>query len=102
MKNVEMARQGDLLFVRSRIPEGATEIKDGVLARGEATGHTHRVRPGTAVAMMVGLVAYVRALQDQEAYIDHEEHNTVILPTGDWIVRRQREYVPEGWRRVVD
>jgi hypothetical protein len=98
--STEMIRQGDLLFVRATIPDDAKEIEDGVLARGEATGHTHRVRAGTALAYMVGVVAYVRSLQ--EAYIDHEEHNTVVLPTGEWEVRRQREYVPDGWRQVGD
>jgi hypothetical protein len=93
-------RQGDLLFVRSEIPVEATEIADGVLARGEATGHTHRVRPGTTVALLAAGMAYVRALS--EAYVDHEEHTTVILPPGDWAVRRQREYRPDGWRQVQD
>jgi hypothetical protein len=93
-------RQGDLLLVRAQIPEAATEIADGVLARGEATGHTHRVRPGTAVALVAAGLAYVRALQ--EAYVDHEEHATVVLPPGEWVVRRQREYRPDGWRQVAD
>jgi len=93
-------RQGDLLFERKEIPQDAQEIQDGVLARGEATGHTHRVRPGTAVALLAAGMAYVRAMQ--EAYIDHEEHATVTLPVGDWAVRRQREYRPEGWVQVAD
>lgn len=97
---VEMVRQGDLLFVRGEVPKDAREIADGVLARGEATGHTHRVRPGTAVALLAAGLAYVRALQ--EASVDHEEHATVILPPGEWAVRRQREYRPDGWRQVAD
>jgi hypothetical protein len=95
-----MIRQGDLLFVQAEIPQDAKEIQTGILARGEATGHNHRVRPGTAIALLAAGVAYVRALQ--EAQIDHEEHQTVTLPPGDWEVRRQREYTPEGWRQVAD
>lgn len=93
-------RQGDLLFVRGTVPAEAQEIADGVLARGEATGHTHRVRPGAAVALLAAGMAYVRAIQ--EAYVDHEEHATVILPPGEWAVHRQREYRPDGWRQVAD
>lgn len=97
---MESIRQGDLLFVRREIPADAQPLAEGVLARGEATGHTHRVRPGTAVALLAAGIAYVRAMQ--EAYVDHEEHATVTLPPGEWAVRRQREYRPDGWRQVQD
>jgi len=95
-----MLRQGDLLFVPcDGIPSDAKVVADNVVARGETTGHTHRVRAG-AVVLMAGMVQYIRALQ--EAFVDHEEHATVILPTGDWLVKRQREYQPDGWRQVAD
>jgi hypothetical protein len=96
-----MYRQGDLLFVRSEIPDGAEEQKDGVLALGEVTGHRHRIEDRAKATMMViGAVAYVRAMQ--KADIVHEEHDTITLPVGDWIVIRQREYRPDGWVQVAD
>lgn len=98
---MNMFRQGDLLFVPATIPVGATEIKDGILARGEATGHTHRLRlTGAAIALAVMGTVYIKA--KQKAQIDHEEHKTVELPIGDWVVQRQREYIPEGWKQVTD
>jgi len=96
-----MIRQGDLFFVKTEeIPSDAQPIEGGVIARGEATGHTHRVRSGTGIALMVAGVTYVRALA--EAFVDHQEHSTIILPPGNWEVFRQREYTPKGWVRVDD
>jgi hypothetical protein len=95
-------RQGDLLFVNvDEIPEDAREDKTGIIARGEATGHTHMIRPGQRAALMiVAGVAYVTAIK--KCAIDHQEHETVILPPGNWEVKRQREYIPDGWRAVAD
>jgi hypothetical protein len=96
-------RQGDLLFVPCEtIPESSDEIKDGIIARGEVTGHTHRLRtPGVQASLMVAAgLAYVRAMM--ETPIDHEEHATVMLPPGNWKVVRQVEYTPEGLRQVAD
>ena len=36
------------------------------------------------------------------AILTHEEHAQVTIPQGNWEIRIQREYVPEGWRYVVD
>ncbi len=97
-----MFRQGDLLFVPVlELPSETILVADGVIARGEATGHTHRLRADMGnLLMLVAGVAYIKALH--EAYVDHEEHDTVVLPEGIWEVRRQREYIPEGWQRVQD
>jgi hypothetical protein len=96
-----MYRQGDLLFDEDTIPGDAKEQEDGVLALGEVTGHRHRIEDRTkAVMMVVGVVSYVRAMQ--EANIVHEEHDTITLPIGDWRVIRQREYIPNGWVQVTD
>ena len=101
-KEPEMFRQGDLLFVKSEIPKkGRKIIRDGVIARGETTGHTHRIRSRIeATLLLVGTALYVRARQD--THIDHEDHDTVILPPGGWQVTRQQEYTPAGWRQVSD
>jgi hypothetical protein len=96
-----MIRQGDLLFIPSSIPVGTTEVEDGVVARGEATGHNHRIRSrAEGILLMLGTAMYIKALR--ETPIDHEEHKTVTLPVGDWRVQRQREYQPDGWRQVAD
>lgn len=100
---METIRQGDLLFVRDQLPEqfGGDPVLDGILARGEATGHTHQLRQDAQnrairVAQALYVIAAVRA------YVDHQEHATVELPPGVWQVKRQREYRPDGWVRVAD
>lgn len=96
-----MYRQGDLLFVRAEIPTEAVSVADGVIARGEASGHAHRLRAGRGRVLMIAAgLMYIRARY--RAMIDHEEHAQVTLPAGDWAVIRQREYEPTGWRQVAD
>ncbi len=97
-----MIRQGDLLFVRCEsIPADAARAVDGVIARGEGSGHSHRLRAGRGRMLFIAAgVAYVRARY--RAMIDHEEHGTVTLPPGAYKVTRQREYEPTGWRQVAD
>ena len=100
----ELRRQGDILFVPvEAIPEDAKEQKDGIIARGEFTGHAHAVRPSAQVAMMVAAnIAYINAMVE-EAKIDHQEHNTISLPAGNFYAsKRQRVYTPDGWRMVAD
>jgi hypothetical protein len=97
-----MLRQGDLWFeTATTVPVEAVKVEDGVIARGEATGHTHRIRDQQcAILLAYAGSLYVKARQ--ETHIDHEEHKTITLPPGDWQVTRQREYTPEGWRTVAD
>lgn len=106
-KDRGIQRQGDVLFVPvNSVPEKAEEKPgENILVEGEVTGHAHRVRPSDIVAkkaimMMVGTQMYLRALQ--EIHIDHEDHGTNILDPGDYEIRRQSEFTPDGWKRVVD
>ena len=100
MKN--MHRQGDILFIRDDQTDlsNATTQADGVVARGEITGHTHMLETHKAAIMMLANAMYIKAWQD--AQILHQEHKPVKLEKGTWRVQRQREYRPEGWRQVAD
>lgn len=101
---MEMHRQGDILFIKTEtgIPQDTKEQKDGIVAKGEVTGHHHRIGDGVKAALFVAanMSAWIRVKQKTD--ILHEEHNTVTLPVGEWEVRRQREYEPGGWRQVKD
>ena len=99
-------RQGDIFFepVKS-IPDKPTQLKHGIIARGEVSGHMHRIDPRAlqqqkAMLMIAAGIMYLRVKEEIE--ILHEEHNSIILPTGDWKITRQEEYTPAGWRQVVD
>lgn len=99
-----MYRQGDVLIAGAAIPSDAIEIKPGqrghVLAEGEATGHAHVVSPAHVLAYFVGLDMYLRVLK--ESHVEHEEHDQIVLPPGDYRVVRQREYTPEEIQNVQD
>lgn len=86
-----MYRHGDLLLESiGSIPKDAIVQKDGILAHGEATGHAHRV-VGAAVLDREG-IKYISVVEP--ATVVHQEHSTIELPPGQYVVTRQREYDP--------
>jgi hypothetical protein len=113
---VRMGAQGDVLFRRvERLPKGLTEVepksKRKVVAHSE-TGH-HHVIDSAGVRMYQGedpLTCYLVLEGVDHADIVHhrpwDTHETLRLlgegGGGVFQVRRQREYTPQGWRRVED
>ena len=107
------AFQGDVLIQRvGDLPKGLVETKpesgDYIVAHSE-TGHHHVVKARPDVQM------YRRAQDDFEAFLriaagtsvlEHrrsfDTHAPLSLPPGNYRVKRQREYVPEGFRRAAD
>lgn len=105
--------QGDILIIPcASIPETAKaaqpEGKHYIIAHSE-TGHHHvieKTRAEVFEAADDAFVAYIRTLGDG-AKITHERpfdtHETVALePNRTYQVRRQREYVAEGFRKAQD
>lgn len=113
-KVTRMAAQGDVLFRRvEKVPEGFAaqpEAKRVVVAHSE-TGHNHSIDVA-GVRHFVGkdpLVSYLQLVDVASADVvhhrPHDTHETLRLMGGIgaiFEVRRQREYTPEGWRRVED
>jgi hypothetical protein len=112
----DQAAQGDLYIRRiEAIPANAKPVKAEagrfIVAHSE-TGHHHVIaeRPGVQVLTTDDpLVSYLRviaATEETEALLEHlrdfDTHETIAIPPGDYELRRQREYTPEGWRRVED
>ncbi len=102
-------RQGDVLIAPTeRAPENVTPVprEDGrvVLAHGEDTGHAHAIVDESAELVTAEEAAelYLLVHGDQPVALTHEEHATIMLPPGDYEVRRQREYAPEENRLVAD
>jgi hypothetical protein len=101
-------RQGDIYFVQlDQNPgiEDATPLKAGIIARGETTGHMHRVSPssladGAVLATLAGSM-FLRT-PERGATIVHDEHGPLDLPGGTYAVLVQREFDGLGWRAVVD
>ena len=98
-----MWRHGDVLIAAVRaIPDGATELRQTVLARGEITGHSHRIRERDAAELWeAGGALYLKITADS-ATVVHQEHRPITLPRGTYRVWIQREYSPSAIRRVVD
>ena len=107
-KNVPCgAQQGDVLFLPpiASLPHGCKLKVDGILVRGEATGHAHRLADATDGLLYESpnwdlyLVAGARG-----ATTIHEEHGPVTRPAGIYPIRRTQEYdhFAQAARRVTD
>jgi len=112
MKKVKkMAAQGDVMFIRvDTIPANVVPVeqKDGhfVVAHSE-TGHDHVLESRNAQMLIDKtneFVAYVKISKETE--VKHKRsfdtHESLLLSPGNYEIRRQREYVPEGFRKVAD
>lgn len=110
------AAQGDLLIRRiEKLPEGAKAVKSEkgfhIVAHSE-TGHNHVIadRPNVTLYTtgdpMVSYLQVIEATDATETLLEHlrsfDTHETIKIPSGVFEIRRQREYTPEGWRRVED
>lgn len=89
-------QQGDVLLVRiDEIKSDVKKLDHLVLARGEATGHSHRITTGTATLYQgpgMGQANLLLEVSSDTATLTHEEHKPITLPKGIWEVRIVREY----------
>ena len=103
---MEVYRQGDvsIIAVNNPVAPKGRRIADPVLARGELSGHAHRIVEGQVRLYQrpTGLL-HLQVLSDR-AKLYHEEHEDVIIPKGDYEVRRQQEFdwFGTGVRNVSD
>ena len=107
------AAQGDLVLTRTdaALPSDAHPIvTEGlvVLAHSE-TGHHHAIAPGPGIVELFGtsdpLKGYLR-VRDRPVELKHyrafDTHESLEIPPGLYEIHRQREWSPEGWRKVED
>jgi hypothetical protein len=97
----QILRQGDVLIIPSNTSISGTKLPHLTLAEGEVTGHRHRISNGKAELLERDGVLYLKVLSPS-AILTHEEHAEITIPQGDWEIKIQREYSPEGWRCVAD
>lgn len=107
-----LARQGDVLIGDMHILGVGGDLVDGhplprdrhgrvVLAYGEVTGHAHALadRHVTLHALSDREVDdRFLSIVGAEATLQHEEHGSIVLQPGSYIVRRQREYTSADMR----
>ena len=105
------AAQGDVYFVRiEKMPEGYVEIapEDGkLIVTHSETGH-HHVMDYSNAKMYRNPKNELDAVLviDKPTTINHlrsfDTHAPILFDAGIYNVRRQREYTPEGFRKVAD
>ena len=96
-----MFRQGDVLIVPiANLPPNLHEIprENGraVLAHGEVTGHAHAIKDQRAALFRDRRLAaiFMHVSGDGAVALEHDEHDTVEVPPGNYRIVRQREYRP--------
>lgn len=110
-----MAAQGDILIIAidaipssAKLNPGITKGANFVIAHSES-GHDHVIEKARAEVYEAAddsFIAYIKTLGDG-AEITHERsfdtHETIALePNKFYEIRRQREYIPQGFRKAAD
>lgn len=106
---LEWIRHGDVALVRTAPTTKTRKVKRQVvvLAEGEITGHAHKLEGEVWLGeakrdwSSAGLVSERELVVQGTARLTHEEHATVEIAEGTWIVRQQREFWGEI-RNVLD
>lgn len=110
-----MAAQGDFIIVRvNSIPAGLTRVEPRgnhiVIAHSE-TGHDHVMLmdhvqafkdPKTSDVDLYEMFLSVEAPTEINHLRSFDTHESILVSEGNYLIRRQREYVPEGFRRAAD
>ncbi|MBI2625173.1 MAG: hypothetical protein HYW70_02490, partial [Candidatus Nealsonbacteria bacterium] len=84
--------------------KGLKPVEDGILARGEATGHMHQVLISKSVKAFANSADPGQLFVEGEGQIvvSHQQHGRLELEPGIWQVNRQRELDLVGERLVQD
>ena len=108
-KNV--CAQGDVYIRRvDKLPENLVPVTPEagkVIVTHSETGH-HHVMDGEAVTMyrlpdsILECFLVVNEATSLDHLRPHDTHEPIMFDKGTYHVRRQREYTPEGFRRVQD
>jgi hypothetical protein len=109
-KNV--CAQGDIYIrrVNTPIPANAIEVPpvgNHVIVTHSETGHNHvmereKVKMYQLPDSIMDCLLVVNDPVALEHLRDYDTHEPILFEPGTYHVRRQREYVPEGWRKVED
>jgi hypothetical protein len=105
-------RQGDVMLVPSRVPEGAKQIRNRPIALGERTGHHHSLMTSGATAVedaiemfevetSEGVKTYVR-ITDEGVSLVHQQHKAQHVEPIEYLYVPQVENSDWGTQRVVD
>ena len=89
-------QQGDVLFESvDNLPIEAKEVPPlngkHVFAYGEATGHSHATLTDNVALFMMNDEMFCKATSPFS--VIHEEHQSINIPSGNYAVRKVKEYI---------
>ena len=91
-KKPKLYRHGDLLIRQiDKIPESATPLSTSIIAHGE-NGNTHKLHGSQQVYETPDKQIHFEAKQDVS--LKHQEHSTLKISKGNYVVVHEREYNP--------
>jgi hypothetical protein len=109
---ITILAQGDILFeCLSPFPSASRHSRtEQLVAEGELTGHSHRVRglvnffrdDGLARDIPNDLYVGHLSVKRTKAEVLHEEHLPLTLQPGVWRIRRQRQMDPQDVAAIAD
>ncbi len=86
-------RNGDICIKQiDKLPEGLVEKKSNILAEGEVTGHAHKLLKNGFTLYEKEGVLYLSV--KELTPLTHEEHKTIEIAPGEYIIQTEREYNP--------
>jgi hypothetical protein len=95
-------RHGDVMLEQvPNLPSSATPTQGAILARGELTGHSHRIENAHAAQLFTHNAQTFVQIKQPTAII-HEEHHAIPLEIGIYRYWMQREYHPKAIVTVRD
>ncbi len=103
--------QGDIYIKRiNALPKGAVQVapENGrVIVTHSETGHHHLMDAETVTMYQLpDSIMDCLLVVNQPTALEHlrefDKHESIMFEPGIYHVRRQREYVPKGFRRVED
>jgi hypothetical protein len=105
----DQIRQGDILLVATdkALPKGLQPHDQIILAKGETTGHAHRLKAGEVYDWNEDNQRYIHVKGEQPGELSHEDHDpvpaAVVEPSITYRVIPQQEWdLTDQWRKVVD
>jgi hypothetical protein len=107
MKTKLFARQGDVFIFKMNRKKSTSNFrkqKEVVLALGEVTGHSHKLKSNDGDILLCDENDEYNTFElNSDGILTHEEHDTIKLPPGQYISIIQTEYDPiEHRRKVLD
>ncbi len=100
---MKIYRHGDILLSPvDAIPDDVVPRNDLVIARGEITGHAHRIVTGERAELFDHGSGMFLRISGGPASLVHEEHATINLQPGVYRIWRQREYNPHSYAEFIE